>query len=69
MIFPIGTTDTTESSQPAILAHVGAMKREGHAIAYDSTEDCAAKFIASRVTHFRTCVKCKLALDNNSKKA
>jgi ABC-type sugar transport system ATPase subunit len=56
--YPIGPTDVTQENQREVRETVNQMKRLGHAISYDSTEDSEMRFLSARVLHFRTCRAC-----------
>lgn len=58
MNFPLGATDTTKENQRIVMQAVNQLKKLGHAISYDSTEDHMQKFLNSRVLHFKTCRAC-----------
>lgn len=56
---PIGVTDVTAENQRIVRDVVNKLKRMGHAITYDSTEDHTGKFLSARVLHYRTCRACE----------
>ena len=58
MKYKIGVTDVSSDNQRLVRDAVNEMKREGHAISYDSTEDSMMKFVSARVLHYRTCKAC-----------
>lgn len=58
MPYQIGVTDVTQDNQRLVRDAVNQMKRLGHAISYDSTEDSEMKFLSARVLHYKTCRAC-----------
>lgn len=56
--YPIGPTDVTSENQREARETVNQMKKLGHAISYDSTEDSEMRFLSARVLHFKTCRAC-----------
>lgn len=56
--YAIGVTEVTNENQRHVRETVNLMKKLGHAITYDSTEDHEMKFLSARVLHFMTCRRC-----------
>lgn len=56
--YPIGPTDVSKENQREVRETVNQMKRLGHAVSYDSTEDSEMRFLSARVLHFKTCRAC-----------